>query len=104
MNRPIVADLDARGDLYVADSSGSNDKVAQQLETRPHRIVRLRDQDGDGLYDSSVVFADGLMFPEGILCYQGLFTVQPLLKSFVSRIPMGMVRQIVGKCGWMARL
>ena len=71
VNRPIVADLDARGDLYVADSSGSNDKVAQQLETRPHRIVRLRDQDGDGLYDSSVVFADGLMFPEGILCYQG---------------------------------
>ena len=77
VNRPIVADLDARGDLYVADSSGSNDKVAQQLEKRPHRIVRLRDQDGDGLYDSSVVFADGLMFPEGILCYQGAVYCAP---------------------------
>ena len=34
-------------------------------------IARLRDQDGDGLYDSSVVFADGLMLSSGILCYQG---------------------------------
>src|SRR5215204_1330906 len=44
VNRPIVADFDEQGRLYVADSSGSNDKVDQQLATRPHRIVRLEDK------------------------------------------------------------
>ena len=48
VNRPIVADFDEEGRLYVADSSGSNDKVEKQLADRPHRIVRLEDKDGDG--------------------------------------------------------
>src|SRR3954469_2739321 len=61
VNRPIVADFDDEGRLYVADSSGSNDKVDKQLEERPHRIVRLEDSDGDGRYDKSVVFADKMM-------------------------------------------
>src|SRR5690349_2797817 len=56
VNRPIVADFDDEGRLYVADSSGSNDKVEKQLEDRPHRIVRLEDTDGDGRFDKSVVF------------------------------------------------
>src|SRR5438445_8715039 len=67
VNRPIVADFDEQGRLYVADSSGSNDKVDQQLKQRPHRIVRLEDTDGDGRFDRSTVFAGGMMFPEGTL-------------------------------------
>ncbi len=76
--RPIVADFDQAGDLYVADSSGSNDDVQTQLRERPHRIVRLRDEDGDGRFDSQVVFADQMMFPEGVLCYRGsVFVAAP---------------------------
>jgi len=71
VDRPIVADFDEQGRLYVADSSGSNDKVQKQLEERPHRIVRLEDSDGDGRFDKSVVFADRMMFPEGTLWYDG---------------------------------
>ncbi|HEU4937194.1 MAG TPA: PVC-type heme-binding CxxCH protein [Vicinamibacterales bacterium] len=71
VNRPIVADFDDEGRLYVADSSGSNDKVEKQLEDRPHRIVRLEDVDGDGRYDKSVVFADKMMFPEGTMWFDG---------------------------------
>ncbi len=71
VHRPIVADLDAQGRLYVADSSGSNVRVEQQLAEKPHRIVRLEDVDHDGIYDESVTFAEGLMFPEGILCFGG---------------------------------
>ncbi|WP_010583285.1 PVC-type heme-binding CxxCH protein [Schlesneria paludicola] len=71
VNRPITADFDERGRLYVADSSGSNDKPAKQLEERTHRIVRLEDTDGDGRFDKSVVFADKMMFPEGTLWYDG---------------------------------
>lgn len=71
VDRPIVADFDELGRLYVADSSGSNDKVEKQLAEKPHRIVRLEDTNGDGRYDKSVVFADRMMFPEGTLWYDG---------------------------------
>ena len=47
-SRPITATLDEEGHLYVSDSSGSNDKVEQQLEKKPHRILRLEDRDADG--------------------------------------------------------
>ena len=53
VDRPIVADFDEEGRLYVADSSGSNDRVEIQLAERPHRIVRLEDTDGDGRFDKS---------------------------------------------------
>ena len=78
VNRPIVADFDDEGRLYVADSSGSNDKVDKQLEDRPHRIVRLEDTDGNGDYDKSVVFADKMMFPEGTMWLDGsLYVAAP---------------------------
>jgi putative membrane-bound dehydrogenase-like protein len=71
VERPIVADFDEQGRLYVADSSGSNDKVQKQLEERPHRIVRLEDTNQDGRFDKSVVFADKMMFPEGTMWFDG---------------------------------
>lgn len=78
VNRPIVADFDDEGRLYVADSSGSNDKVDKQLADRPHRIVRLEDTDGDGRFDSSIVFADKMMFPEGAMWLDGsLYVAAP---------------------------
>jgi putative membrane-bound dehydrogenase-like protein len=78
VDRPIVADFDEQGRLYVADSSGSNAKVEQQLAERPHRIVRLEDADGDGVFDKSVVFADRMMLPEGTLWHQGsLYVAAP---------------------------
>src|SRR5437870_8240396 len=66
VNRPIVADFDEQGHLYVADSSGSNDPVVKQVKDRPHRIVRLESSKDDGKFDKSVVFADKMSFPEGV--------------------------------------
>ena len=78
VDRPITADFDELGRLYVADSSGSNDPVQKQLEDRSHRIVRLQDTDGDGKYDKSIVFADKMMFSEGTLWYDGsLYVAAP---------------------------
>jgi len=71
VDRPIIADFDERGRLYVADSSGSTEKVQKQLEDRPHRIVRLEDTDGDGRFDKQTVFADHMMFPEGAMWFSG---------------------------------
>src|SRR5690606_37601915 len=67
VERPITAAFDDQGRLYVAESSGSNDPVQQQLAERPHRIVRLEDADGDGRYDRRIVFAEGVMFPAGTM-------------------------------------
>src|SRR5579884_3361388 len=78
VQRPIVADFDEQGRLYVADSSGSNDKVQVQLEKKPHRIVRLEDTKGDGHFDRAVVFADRMMFPEGVMWRDGsLYVAAP---------------------------
>lgn len=78
VDRPIVADFDEQGRLYVADSSGSNDKTDQQLITRPHRIVRLEDKNGDGRFDASTVFADKMMLPEGTMWFDGsLYVAAP---------------------------
>jgi putative membrane-bound dehydrogenase-like protein len=71
VDRPIVADLDEQGRLYVADSSGSNENVMLQLQKKPHRILRLEDTHGDGRYDRRTVFADKMMFPEGVMWFQG---------------------------------
>lgn len=76
--RPIEADFDEQGRLYVTDSSGSNDKPDKQLIEKPHRIVRLEDTDGDGKFDKSIVFADKMSFLEGCMWLDGsLYVAAP---------------------------
>ena len=78
VNRPIVADFDELGRLYVPDSSGSNEAPDKQLKNPTHRIVRLEDTDGDGKFDKSIVFADKMMFPEGAMWRDGsLYVAAP---------------------------
>jgi putative membrane-bound dehydrogenase-like protein len=69
--RPIVADFDDKGRLYVCDSSGSNEKVEEQLKKKPHRIMRLEDTNGDGRFDKSTVYVPNVMFPEGAMWRDG---------------------------------
>src|SRR5439155_22178516 len=78
VERPIVADFDEHGRLYVADPSGTNDPAAKQLRDKPHRIVRLEGADGDGRFDRRTVFADQMMFPEGAMWHAGsLYVAAP---------------------------
>lgn len=71
VNRPIEADFDEKGRLFVSDSSGFSGKSEEQYKKKDHRIMRLVDTDGDGVFDKSTVFADKMMFPEGVLCHDG---------------------------------
>ncbi len=71
VERPMIIDIDEQGRMYVAESSGSTDSVAQQLIDRPHSILRLEDVDGDGEFDRRTVFADKMMLPEGVLWHDG---------------------------------
>ena len=76
--RPIEADFDEQGRLYVTDSSGSNDKVEKQLADKPHRVLRLEDNNGDGIFDQQTIFADKMMLPEGCLWFDGsLYVAAP---------------------------
>ncbi len=78
VDRPIGADFDEQGRLYVSDSSGSNEPVAIQVKKRPHRIVRLTDTDRDGKFDKGIIFADRMMFPEGVMWLDGsLYVAAP---------------------------
>jgi putative membrane-bound dehydrogenase-like protein len=78
VERPIVVDMDEQGRLYVAESSGSNAHVQDQLAEKPHSILRLEDSNGDGRYDARTVFADKMMFPEGVLWHAGsLYVAAP---------------------------
>src|SRR5262245_14957230 len=76
--RPIVAALDEKGRLYVCDSSGSNEKVTEQVKNKPHRIVRLESTKGDGKFDKQTVFVKNVMFPEGAMWLNGsLYVAAP---------------------------
>lgn len=76
--RPITCAFDEKGRLYVADSSGSNANVKEQLEKKPHRILRLEDTNGDGTFDRQTVFVKNVMFPEGTMWLNGsLFVSAP---------------------------
>jgi putative membrane-bound dehydrogenase-like protein len=71
VDRPITMAFDEAGALYVADSSGSNEKPDKQVKNPTHRVVRLVDKDGDGKFDDNTVFADKLAFPEGTMWFEG---------------------------------
>ena len=78
VDRPITMALGEDGALYVADSSGSNEKPAAQVKNPTHRVVRLVDRDGDGVFDAATVFADKLSFPEGTMWLDGsLYVAAP---------------------------
>lgn len=78
VERPIAMSFDEQGALYVTDSAGMSDRADKQLELKPHRIRKLIDTNNDGVYDQSTLFADGMMFPEGCLWYEGsLYVAAP---------------------------
>ncbi len=64
---PIAATFHPEGDLLVLECHWNRESVQKQLESKPHKIVRLSDSHHDGKYDTRRVIADELGFPEGIM-------------------------------------
>ena len=71
IQRPIFAAFDEAGFLFVGESSGENLKRDDMLAKKPHWITRLEDTDGDGVFDKSIKFVEGITLPQGMLCYRG---------------------------------
>jgi len=64
---PIAATYHASGDLLILECHWNRESVKDQLQSRPHKVVRLSDTDGDRHFDKRTVIADSLAFPEGIM-------------------------------------
>lgn len=75
---PMFACLDDLGRLYVAESSGLDLYAELAAQTRKCQIRRLEDRDGDGVYETSLVFADQLVYPMGLAWRDGrLYVADP---------------------------
>ena len=68
---PVAMCFDEKGRLLVCEMRGyPNGGVGTGKETRG-RIICLTDTDGDGYFETSHVFAEGLRFPMGLQPYKG---------------------------------
>ncbi len=66
---PVAIDWDSKGRLWVVEMSDY--PLGMDGQGKPGGRVRvLSDTDGDGDYDASRIFADGLNFPNGILTWR----------------------------------
>ena len=74
----MFAAFDDRGRLFVAESSGLDLYAEITAGTRKCRVRVLEDRDGDGRFETSRVFADGLVFPMGLAWRDGrLYVADP---------------------------
>ncbi|MBC7890924.1 MAG: HEAT repeat domain-containing protein, partial [Sphingobacteriaceae bacterium] len=69
---PMFATIDETGRMFVFESTGHVYKKTKDALDKPQfRIKLLEDQNGDGVYDKSTVFADKVGFPQGGVFYKG---------------------------------
>ena len=67
---PVAMCFDEKGRLFVCEMRGyPNGGVGTGNETRG-KIKCLEDKDGDGVFETSSVFAEGLRFPMGVTRYK----------------------------------
>ena len=71
VQHPMLACFDDRGRLFVCESAGTNRRASELLADPQDKILVLDDDNGDGVFDKSTVFADKLVFPQGCLWYRG---------------------------------
>jgi putative membrane-bound dehydrogenase-like protein len=78
VKHPMWACFDDRGRLFVAESGGANLNSEQLLKDPPSSILLLEDTKGDGHFDKSTVFADKMVFPQGVCWHDGaLYVASP---------------------------
>src|SRR5262249_23670272 len=69
ISSPVAMAFDERGRLFVVEMRDYPNARA----SIPHlgRVRLLEDSDGDGVFDSTTVYADNLPWPSAIACYDG---------------------------------
>lgn len=64
---PVAIAFDEQGRMFVAEMRG----YPERREGALGRIKRLEDVDGDGRYEKATIFAEGLKWPTGLVCWKG---------------------------------
>src|ERR1041385_3631248 len=64
---PVAMAFDEDGRLFVVEMRDSSERREEKLG----RIRLLEDTDGDGRFDKSTVFAEGLAWPTAVICWNG---------------------------------
>ena len=78
LSYPMFASFDNEGRLFVFESSGKTTSTEDVLENPTFIIRILEDEDGDGVFDKSKIFADKIPYPMGGTFYQGsLYVAAP---------------------------
>lgn len=72
---PVAACFDAQGRLFVCEMTGYPNGGLGTGEEKRGRIRLLVDKNGDGKFDESKIFAEGLRFPTGIVPWKKGFIV-----------------------------
>jgi putative membrane-bound dehydrogenase-like protein len=68
---PVALAFDEKGRLFVAEMFGYPNGGRGTGIITSGRIKLLEDRDGDGVYETSTVFAQGLRFPTGVFPWRG---------------------------------
>src|SRR5439155_15019835 len=64
---PVAVAFDENARVYVVEMRGYSENKDEHLS----RIRLLEDTDGDGKFDKSTIFKDGLAWPTAIFCWAG---------------------------------
>jgi putative membrane-bound dehydrogenase-like protein len=81
---PVAIAFDEDGRLFVAEMRGYPNAGVGTGKISTGKVKLLEDRDGDGFYESSTVYADGLRFPTSVMPWKGglLVTVAPDIVYF----------------------
>jgi putative membrane-bound dehydrogenase-like protein len=64
---PVALSFDEDGRMYVVEMRD----YSEHRDDKLGRIRLLEDTDGDGMFDKSTIFAEGLAWPTAVICYDG---------------------------------
>lgn len=68
---PVAMAFDEDGRMYVAEMRGYPNAGVATGDITSGKIRRLEDRDGDGFYETSTIYAEGLRFPASAMPWKG---------------------------------
>src|SRR6266850_55654 len=80
---PVAVAWDEKGRMFVVEDRGYPVGPGKGMPL-VGQVVMLEDTNGDGKFDKRTVYADGLTFPNGVMCWNGgvYVTCAPYLYYF----------------------